>query len=348
MEPSKLVIQSGSIQSKIEFAQDVPGLVPLLNQFVKLWFGTLTEDYVTCEFINLRKRFVAECITVPLDSDLDVVKNNWAFRLWMCRVAQNTPWRWPGTSVSYEPEAARFHKFNLNTGNSRLFATGMCKKNPWELLHTLLVGKNAPDNTYVSNPVEITDDQMLHEILNVPWTQTQDTNQVTVCLKFELQNFNNLLSFVLLPSRETQLLDDPQTETIQKCWDNLMQWRQKYPQKPKIKIHTNWPHQIHNFSNFWDIVEIVPSQPILDDIQGLGGRVGALEGYAVENYQRSDQTVDHVLYVIDPRPIELADLLVWMDLTHNVFVESEWKFLLYRKSHLPKKNLYINTSYIMQ
>ena len=117
--------------------------------------------------------------------------------------------------------------------------------------------------------------------------------------------------------------------------------------KPKIKIYTNWPKQIRNYRGIWDIVEIVPSQVVIDDIQGFGGRVGRLESWATDEYNNPRETVDHVLYVIDPRPIELGDLLMWMDTEHSTYIESSWKFLLYRKSEV-YKNTYIDTSYVIQ
>jgi hypothetical protein len=124
-------------------------------------------------------------------------------------------------------------------------------------------------------------------------------------------------------------------------------WRDQYPTKPKIKIYTNWPKQIHNHFDAWDILKIESSQHIIDEIQGFGGRKGRLERWATEEHARPAEAVDHVLYVIDPRPIELGDLLVWMDAEHNTYIESTWKFLLYRKADI-YKTTYIDTSYIMQ
>ena len=89
------------------------------------------------------------------------------------------------------------------------------------------------------------------------------------------------------------------------------------------------------------------SQHIIDEIQGFGGRSGRLERFAIEEHRNPKETVDHVLYVIDPRPIELGELLIGMDMEHNAYIESTWKFLLYRKADIYKIT-YIDTSYIMQ
>ena len=89
------------------------------------------------------------------------------------------------------------------------------------------------------------------------------------------------------------------------------------------------------------------SQHIIDEIQGFGGRTGRLERFATEEHKNPKETVDYVLYVVNPRPIELGDLLIWMDMEHNVYIESEWKFLLYRKADT-YKNTFVDASYIMQ
>ena len=89
------------------------------------------------------------------------------------------------------------------------------------------------------------------------------------------------------------------------------------------------------------------SQHIIDEIQGFGGRQGRLERFANEEHRNPKETVDHVLYVVDPRPIELGELLVWMDMEHNTYIESTWKFLLYRKADC-YKNTFVDVSYIMQ
>ena len=140
--------------------------------------------------------------------------------------------------------------------------------------------------------------------------------------------------------------EDVTVDTI-KVWDSYSEWRSQYPTKPKIKIYTNWPEQIHNHFDAWDVVEIESSQHIIDEIQGFGGRSGRLERFANEEHKNPKETVDHVLYIIEPRPIELGDLLVWMDTENNAYIESDWKFLLYRKADI-YKTTYIDTSYIMQ
>ena len=185
---------------------------------------------------------------------------------------------------------------------------------------------------------------MLHDVLHLDYDNKLLDSDGDILLR---TTFKRDLVHLELIEKIHKTFDKRTNPNAYAVWDSYLSWRSQYPISPKIKIYTNWPEQIHNYYRAWDVVEIESSQPIIDEIQGFGGRSGRLERWATEEHKNPKETVDHVLYIIDPRPIELGELLVWMDAEHSTYIESTWKFLLYRKADR-YKNTFVDVSYIMQ
>jgi len=341
-ERDRIDLQSGKIKLTMGFPSLACGIMPFINQFGKLWSGTLTQSHFENRFKYERKVFVNNLKSLNKTSQYILQKekdyNCWfewkstAFYMWMCRVAQKESWKWP--VLSHEPN-------RWTSGTSRLIATAMTKSAPWEHLPILHFDKNTPDMSYLNVQTEIQSDEMLHKLFHVEFDNTQNTQEMLVNWHLSLEP-NNTINMAYINNGTAH--EDVTVDTV-KIWDSYFQWRSLH-NFPKIKIYTNWPWQIRNRFKAWDIVEIVSGQHLIDDIQGFGGRTGRLERFAIDQHSHSTESVDHVLYVIDPRPIELGDLLVWMDMEHNTYIESTWKFLLYRKADT-YKTTYIDTSYIM-
>ena len=335
----RLVIQSSKMQLDLNLPLLQYGIVPFLNQYAKLWYGKVSRENFLVKFSEVRNKIIKNLQTLSVCSSatwqlFDSIEygqyQTTAFNIYMCRVAQNQNWDFPIVC----------HDGAWANGGSRCFASGMCKKDSWLTFYGLDV---VPNNQISSlgDPVLIDSDPDLHEILNLAYDNTRKNQSidatVTVILRenrIEIQHLGNDFN------------NGNNPESL-KLWDQFAAWRGQYPTRPKIKIYTNWPRQIHNQFDAWNIVEIAPSQHIIDEIQGFGGRAGRLERFATEEHKHLKETVDHVLYVVDSRPIELGDLLIWMDTEHSTYIESAWKFLLHRKTNT-YKTTYIDTSYIMQ
>jgi hypothetical protein len=351
-ERDRIDLQSGKIKLTMGFPNLACGIMPFINQFGKLWSGTLTQSYFENRFRHERSVLVNNLKSLGETSSQYILQkeknnNSWfdwkstVFYMWMCRVAQKESWQWP--VLSHEPNFPDYRRSKRWTaGTSRFIATAITRPNPWEHLPVLHFSKNTPDTEYLNVQTEIQSDEMLHKIFHVEFDDTQNTQEVLVNWNLSLEPDNTInMAYI----NNGKFHEDVTTDTI-KIWDNYFQWRSLYS-FPKIKIYTNWPNQIYNRLKSWDIVEIESNQHILDEIQEFGGRTGRLERWAIEEHNRPTEIADHILYVIDPRPIELSDLLVWMDAEHNTYIESTWKFLLYRKADV-YKTTYIDTSYIMQ
>ena len=333
---SRLEIRSGQIKLVLELPLLKQGIIPFLNQYVQLYYGKFHRDIVVKKFLSTRSEVIKLLQTLPLCSSLDWqsfdVENykpyqSVAFRMYMCRIAQTQNWSFPAVCQNG----------NWDSGMSRCFASGMCSEQPWLKLYGLEIINKNQSSKFLEDPVLIDSDCKLHNILNLKF----DNNSIDATISLKLIGEQIVFQY---------LINDFNNGNNPNCWnlwDQFASWRQQYPTKPKIKIYTNWPKQIYNQFDAWDVVEVMSSQHIIDEIRGFGGRTGRLERFATEEHNNPKEPVEYVLYVIDPRPIELGDLLVWMDMEHNAYIESEWKFLLYKKADI-YKTTYIDTSYIMQ
>lgn len=334
-------IQSGKIEFSAEtIISATNDIVPFLNSYAVLYYGHFREQIYIDKFLQVRNQVVQQLIDLPVCKSCQwsdyffenrVSYGNAAFIMYMCRLAQETVWNFPAL--------CNYGKW-VN-GGSRTMATGMYKRDPWNSVLGLELVELGQSSTMLCDPKEITSTEMLHNVLQL---DSDPHDPAKVKLTTELKN--SKIYFLSIEDKFNKF-DNFSNINGYNIWDSYATWRGQYPTRPKIKIYTNWPEQIHNYFNTWDIVEILPSQHIIDEIQGFGGRTGRLERFAIEEHNHPKETVDHVLYVIDPRPVELGDFLIWMDAEHSTYIESEWKFLLYKKADV-YKNTYINTSYIMQ
>ena len=335
-----------------ELAFDVVTELPKLDDILsyinlhwRLYYGYTLEKKFTEKFLGIRNGVILKLIQLPLtlsdqwtrdqdDSYWDTadLQRQLASVMWMCRIAQGTKWDFPMVCSNQKSK----------NGGRRIIATGMTTPEPWKKFMCLELVKHGESVSWIQDPIEITSTEMLcTDILKLgPGTSKQDPQ---VNWTFELKN--NEIDFLCI-EKSGFAFQTGEDENAHKIWDQYVQWRLKYGSRPKIKIYTNWPKQIHDTFNAWNIVEVSSGQHIVDEIQGFGNRPGRLEKFAREEHNHPRETVNHVLYVTDPRPIELGDLLIWLNLEHNLYIESEWKFLLYRKDDF-YNSVIIDTSYIM-
>ena len=336
-------IQSGKIEfSAKTVISATDDIVPFLNSYAVLYHGHFHKQVYIDRFLQVRKQVIQQLIDLPVYNSCQwsdyFFENgdsyqNVAFIMYMCRLCRDTRWNFP-TVCNYNKWV---------NGGSRSVATGMHKSDPWNNVLGLELVELGKSSIMLSDPKEITSTEMLHNILHLE-SNNDSYDPAEVELITELKN--GKIYFISIENKFNKFNNFTNTDSYD-IWDKYASWRSQYPTKPKIKIYTNWPEQIHTQCAAWDVVEIVSGQHIINDIQGFGGRTGRLERFASEEYKNPKETVDHVLYVIDPRPIELSDLLIWMDMEHSTYIESTWKFLLYRKADT-YTTTYIDTSYIMQ
>ena len=323
----------------------IDDIVSYINLHWRLYYGqTLEEKYIE-KFLGLRETLIRRLVQLPLSTsgqwtldpaDSDFITSDQqrqvASIIYMCKLSKTTTWDFPMICSNQKSK----------NGGRRVVATGMTTPKPWTQVMCLELVQHGESSSWVHNPVEISSTEMLcTDILKLgPGTSQQDSQ---VNWTFELKN--NEIDFMCI-EKSGNPFKKALDENTHKIWDQFVHWRSKYIPGSKIKIYTNWPSQIHNNFGAWNIVEIYSSQHMIDEIQGFGNRPGRLEKFAQAEHNTPQETVDHVLYVVDPRPIELGDLLIWANLESNVYIESQWKFLLYRREDFYNSTI-IDTSYIM-
>lgn len=310
-------LQSGSIALRVKvegFGQH--NLLPLLNVFGRLYYGTISQNYFNRLFQEKKQQFIEQLISPTADTEK--FSN---FRLSMTRLALTTEWKWPAciNLVGDEPEWA--------TGNGRTLATGFAKKNPEQRLTALFFDQAGADVTqWLDNAVEVGTDQQLHTVLGIKYNPDQsETIQLSALLK-QLGDRTCLLLHGVI-DEELVGYQNSQEATELSTLCKLQQWQQKYP-VPQLEIYTDWPELICDNAKVWDY-------QVVGDIKSLSHHIflpGHLERLA-KNEHDSNTTRSHVLYVKNPRPIDLSELLIWVDLDYTTYIEQDWDFVLYRRDH---------------
>lgn len=307
-------IQAGTIALRIkveDFGQH--SLLPFLNLFGKLYFGHINREYFNQLFATKRQQFLEDLNSTATDLDLE-------FQLRMTRAALTTSWKWPAFVNMVHSDG----KPEWATGGSRILASGLCKPNPEQTISVLLFDqtKSSADQWLV-DPVEITTDQQLHQVLNLPYTQTQSPSiQISTVLK-QVDNQTRLFLHGII-DEELEGYQHSHESTTFELLNNLREWQAYHCSCTRLEIYTDWPELIVDSLGIWD-KHIVGT---ISQFKNLLFNPSHLERLAQNNQEKS--AAIYILYVNEPRPIDLSEFLVWLDIKHTAFIDANWDFLLYR------------------
>jgi hypothetical protein len=303
------MIRSGLLIFDLKTTESASLLVPFLNQFGNLYYGNLTPKTFAQQYLATQNQFVQNLISIEklsfstahnLGCLVNLIHDNqyvlqWTYPALVTDTAQG---------------------FNWTTGNQRLIATGMRWPRPWQHLKTLLLSKHLDKvGQYLDNPLLITSDQQLQESLNID----QDTR-----LDAEL---------IADSDGVTLLLDymGPVKSPQSASQDRLAQyrlWHKRCGSRPTLNVYTDWPEMLSDRNSAWNI-NIVGS---CHEIREAMFSPGHLENNLRKQHAAGllHDITEHTLYIIHPRNIDAGDLLCWMNLNNNVFVDQDLEFLLYR------------------
>jgi hypothetical protein len=107
-------------------------------------------------------------------------------------------------------------------------------------------------------------------------------------------------------------------------------WRKKVGFRPKLYIHTNHPKSIKNNGADWD-VQFAPLEVDQEFINNCANRPAWFEKVTQAYCNNPTHEPDaFVLWVLDDRVINIADLAWWGDDQTNVMIDTDWKFILYQ------------------
>jgi hypothetical protein len=313
---SKIVHQHGKISTVLSLAAFNQSVVQFISSFGNLYYGTMNTEL----FFKLMK--LSKQIFLSDLKNIDKVQTTQpiAFKLHLCRIAMKESWRLP--ALINETGS----NLNWNTGQGRLLATGMCLPDPHTKLKFLLLqNKNTPADQFLQDPVLITNDQQLHEILNL---SNNPGNIVEI--EFELEQNGSHLVLSSLYNGDQSHHYDAGTQYL----DQFRLWQQSYGQRPILHIYTNWPELITDSENVWTVQHQGNSTIIKTD----DFKIGYLESQLFNQIKNPVHGSDHVLYVTEPRSIDVSDLLCWMDLTYSAYISCHGQFALFRPD-----NNYVST-----
>jgi hypothetical protein len=308
-------IQTGSIALRIKVEDfGKHSLLPLLNVFGKLYYGTVNKEYFDQLFQEKKQQFLEQ-----LNSPTATTEKFSDFRLRMTRLALNEKWKWPAciNVVRTAPEWA--------TGGGRLLATGLCKKNPEQELTVLFFDQVGVDvKQWVADPIEVTSDQQLHDLLGVPYTPTQSS---AIQLSAVLRQIGDRTCLFLhgVIDDELEGYQNSQETSNLTTLKKLQTWQELYP-APQLKIYTDWPDLITDSLNIWNY-------QIVGNIAQFSHQLynpGHLERLARTQHEEHSGN-SHVLFIKQPRLIDLSEFLIWVDNEHTTFINQDWDFLLYRR-----------------
>lgn len=309
-------LQSGSIALRIKV--DDAGkhnLLPFLNLFGRLYYGTVDKTYFDQLFQEKKQKFLTQLNSSAINQDLE-------FQLQMINLALTTSWKWPAfvnlVQQNGLPEWA--------TGGSRILASGVCKKNPEQTITVLFFNQTStPIDHCITDAIEITSDEQLHQMLGMQYAQTQSpTIQISSVIKQVNNDTRLFLHGIFDP--ELEGYQSSQELAQMPLLDSLRSW-QSNNNRPRLEIYTDWPELIRDSLGVWDY-------QVVGDIRSLSHHLflpGHLEKLA-KNEHGSAETRTHVLYVKNPREIDLSEFLIWVDLKHSTFIDQDWDFVLYRRS----------------
>lgn len=300
-----------------------------INRFGNLIFGPLRQEFFCRQFNASKKQHLSWLINSSFDNFKEVQPVQ--FYMHMMHQAQKiSTWRWPGLINDT-------NDFRWVNGNSRLFATGMTKQNPSELLNFLILQNfSLPIDTHIERPIAVTNDTILHTVLNVSQDDDPWVPHCEVILNYDVNNNEEIL--------ELSGIKDPTDFTDhntagEHLLSNFLAWRQHYGPQPQLNVYTNWPELITNTHNAWD----VKIDGNVDWIKSDMLYPAHLERH-IRNLHNATNN-NHTLIIVEPRPVDVAELLCWIDLNHTAFIVNDWSLALYRRDSV-YSNTFIDLSYI--
>ena len=248
-----------------------------------------------------------------------------AFTRYLTKLALTEEWKMPAL-VNRRADGI-IHQI---TGTTRKFATVMTKSDPWKHFPILMLDYDINDiNDILENPIHCHNDEILHEVFGKKMTEnTWDPELIIgINVSHDHHKINCSMSYI----HDGYYFDHHQGRG-QDLLDSHVNWRKKVGFRPKLYIHTNHPKNIKNNGSHWD-VQFVPLEVDQEFINNCANRPAwfekVVQAYCANPTHESDA---FVLWALDDRVINIADLAWWGDSQTNVMIDTDWKFILYQHS----------------
>jgi len=329
-ETNRLFKKTGAINFLVKYDQFERDPVDYLSCYGDLYSGYLRPDVFIKLFHQEKPRYLHELSQV--DRILDNAQlQPAAFKTMLCREALNFKWAWPAI-VNQTPS----NRYDFYTGMGRLLATGLTKSNPWQHLKILLFANKGIDSSdFLEDFVVVKTFQQLATALNL---SSDNTAEEAVELEISHDGAG--------PGgfRLTGLSDGNTGFHFAAGDESLNSFRKWYGvygvSNPKLYIYTEWPDLISDSRACWDIKFMGPSQ-----FKHGNFHLGHLEYSLREHNANPLHGTDHVLHITKQIPMDVSDLLTWVDLEHTAWIDQQYQFVLFRHNS-PYKMMFVSKSYV--
>ena len=229
-------VASGNLKLITYMPEAISGVVPFINQFTRLWIGSVQSDIFKITFNDLKSQ------VLPWLADLATIEDNFNLRighkLELCHTALVSNWNSPATATIEKDDIF------WESGQSRFLAGGLCWSNPCAK-HQLLAF--APNKSIVEpwifDPVEITSDAKLEDYLGPNISNTITT-------RFDI--VGQRISFRLSSATRTHNKKE-NTEKLAARVETVRQWVKQYPRGTRLDVCTTNPDLIVDSIGFWNI-----------------------------------------------------------------------------------------------
>jgi len=318
--PSNLIlVKSKDLKCVFSLPDTNSGVVEFLKNFGSLYIGKVHSEFFKSTFKNLKLQIL------PWFADLINIEDDENYRIGhkidLCHQALESPWRSPCTATMVNGD------IQWESGQSRILAGGMCWENPWDK-HQLLILTPSIEYIpgYLDHAVEIVSDSEMVEALG-----SNGNNQLDTSLYID----RNKQLTVRLGAIKKVATQHEYIQDLKIRVDVVRNWITKYPSKSRLDLYTDRPDLIKDSIGFWDIQHKGPSPAFTP--------LASIDSYLwQQSTSHKSDTADntHELYVQNStHSIDVAELLVWMDLSYTSYYTKDWNFILRRKSDMHRAKI---------
>jgi hypothetical protein len=335
----RVILQVGGLGVNISFSELGDGIVQLIEQFGSTLYYGYPKKEIFLNYFYSHKRYSLIQELKNFDPHTEISENNLnnlGLYLYMARAAQSQKWKYPAL-LTRQPNG----ELHQATGGTRAFASGLTKPEPWKHFPILILEDiNRDVGAILEDPVRVTSDQQLTEILGGVYDR--EIWDPTVRLVVDLKKSNAGHPYFVLKHVDDYSYVENNKYRGEEYLKKFQDWKLKNPNRPNIKIYTNYPENIKDLQAVWRW-EIAGDTGNFETL--MGEKVGWVERLA-RRYHTEDKQhgEDYVLWLIKDRIVELGDLLPWMDNQYTSYISSDWAFVLYRPDEI-FKSTFIDVSY---
>jgi len=292
----KIEVTANSLKLIAHMPEAVEGVVPFINQFTKLWIGTIQKDFFISTFLGLKSQ------VLPWLADLDIIEDNDNYRighkLELCHTALESKWNSPTTATVVDGDIF------WESGQSRLIAGALCWQRPWQQCQLLVFSSDKPMlEHWLTDAVEITSDSELSKHLGSTVVHKINT-------RFDVDHIGRISLRIGSVTKDT--LSTENKPALAKRVSVLREWIKLYPLGTQLDVYTDHPELIKDSIGYWKI-------------NYFSSTADKSTGKNYKFYVHNPAQV-----------VDIAELLFWMDIAYTEYITKDSRYILRLPNNLVK------------